>query len=53
MNISAKHVEVLIQCPRVLVVDDNPFMRNLVRGMLANTAPRRSSKPPTASPRLK
>jgi two-component system, chemotaxis family, chemotaxis protein CheY len=36
MNISAKHVEVLIQQLRVLVVDDNPFMRNLVRGMLAN-----------------
>jgi len=36
MNISAKHVEVLIQQLRVLVVDDNPFMRNLVRSMLAN-----------------
>ncbi len=36
MNISAKHVEALIQQLRVLVVDDNPFMRNLVRGMLAN-----------------
>ncbi len=36
MNISAKHVEVLIQQLRVLVVDDNPFMRNLVRGMLVN-----------------
>jgi two-component system chemotaxis response regulator CheY len=36
MNISAKHVEVLIQQLLVLVVDDNPFMRNLVRGMLAN-----------------
>ena len=35
MNINAKHVEVMIQQLRVLVVDDNPFMRNLVRGMLA------------------
>jgi CheY-like chemotaxis protein len=36
MNINAKQVDVLIQQLRVLVVDDNPFMRNLVRGMLAN-----------------
>ncbi len=36
MQINAKHVEVLIQQLRVLVVDDNPFMRNLVRNMLAN-----------------
>jgi CheY-like chemotaxis protein len=34
MNITAKQAEVLIQQLRVLVVDDNPFMRNLVRSML-------------------
>jgi CheY-like chemotaxis protein len=36
MNINAKHVHVLIQQLRVLVVDDNPFMRTLVRNMLSN-----------------
>jgi two-component system chemotaxis response regulator CheY len=36
MNISAKNVEALIRQLSVLVVDDKPFMRNLVRGMLAN-----------------
>ena len=36
MNINAKQVEGLLQQLSVLVVDDNPFMRNLVRGMLAN-----------------
>lgn len=35
-NISAKHVETMIQQLRVLVVDDNPFMRNLAHGMLGN-----------------
>lgn len=41
MQINAKHVEVLIQQLRVLVVDDNPFMRNLVRNMLANLGVRK------------
>jgi two-component system chemotaxis response regulator CheY len=41
MNINAKHVDVLIQQLRVLVVDDNPFMRNLVRNMLGNIGVRR------------
>jgi CheY-like chemotaxis protein len=36
MNINAKHVAVLIQQLRVLVVDDNPFMRTLVRNMLSS-----------------
>jgi two-component system chemotaxis response regulator CheY len=35
-KISAKHVETMIQQLRVLVVDDNPFMRNLMRNMLGN-----------------
>jgi len=41
MNINARHVDVLIQQLRVLVVDDNPFMRNLVRSMLANIGVRK------------
>jgi len=36
MNVTAKQAEILIQQLRVLVVDDNPFMRNLVRSMLTN-----------------
>ena len=36
MNLNAKHAEFLIQQLRVLVVDDNAFMRNLVRSLLAN-----------------
>jgi two-component system, chemotaxis family, chemotaxis protein CheY len=36
MNLTTKQVEVLIQQLRVLVVEDNPFMRNLVRSMLTN-----------------
>jgi CheY-like chemotaxis protein len=36
MGINAKQAEVLIQQLSVLVVDDNPFMRNVVRGLLAN-----------------
>lgn len=36
MNLTTKQVEVLIQQLCVLVVDDNPFMRNLVRSMLTN-----------------
>jgi two-component system chemotaxis response regulator CheY len=35
MTISAKQAEFLIQQLTLLVVDDNPFMRSLVRGMLA------------------
>jgi hypothetical protein len=34
MRINAKQAEYLIQQLRVLVVEDNPFMRNLVRNML-------------------
>ena len=36
MNLNAKHAEFLIQQLKVLVVDDNPFMRNMVRSMLGN-----------------
>src|SRR5450830_1222676 len=36
MTINAKHVEFLIQQLNVLVVDDNPFMRKIVRSMLNN-----------------
>jgi two-component system chemotaxis response regulator CheY len=36
MNLHAKHAEFLIQQLSVLVVDDNPFMRNIVRGLLGN-----------------
>src|SRR5271169_5097089 len=36
MRMNAKQAEVLIQQLRVLVVEDNPFMRNLVRTMLGN-----------------
>jgi two-component system, chemotaxis family, chemotaxis protein CheY len=41
MNLTTKQVEVLIQQLRVLVVDDNPFMRNLVRTMLTNIGVRK------------
>ena len=41
MNLTAKQAEVLIQQLRVLVVDDNPFMRNLVRSMLTNIGVRK------------
>ena len=34
MRMNAKQAEYLIQQLRVLVVEDNPFMRNLVRNML-------------------
>lgn len=34
MNLNAKRVEMLLQQLRVLVVDDNPFMREIVRGLL-------------------
>lgn len=36
MNIKGKHVESLIQQLSVLVVDDNVFMRRVVRGLLAH-----------------
>jgi two-component system chemotaxis response regulator CheY len=36
MRVNAKQAEFLIQQLRVLVVEDNPFMRNLVRNMLGN-----------------
>src|SRR5579885_2469315 len=36
MRMNAKQAEYLIQQLRVLLVEDNPFMRNLVRNMLAN-----------------
>jgi two-component system chemotaxis response regulator CheY len=36
MQLNASHVEFLIQQLRVLVVEDNPFMRKMVRGMLGN-----------------
>ncbi len=34
MNLNAKQVEFLIQQLTLLVVDDNPFMRNLVRSLV-------------------
>jgi len=34
MQISAQHAETLVQKLRVLVVDDNPFMRTVVRNLL-------------------
>ena len=36
MNLHAKQLEFLIQQLTLLVVDDNPFMRNLVRNLLVN-----------------
>lgn len=36
MNINAKQAEFLINQLTVLVVDDSPFMRDLVRGLLGN-----------------
>ncbi len=36
MNINSKQAEFLIHQLRVLVVDDNAFMRSVVRGLLAN-----------------
>jgi two-component system, chemotaxis family, chemotaxis protein CheY len=36
MTINAKQAEFLIQQLNVLVVDDNAFMRNIVRGLLGN-----------------
>ena len=36
MPINPKQAEVLLQQLHVLVVDDNPFMRTIVRGLLNN-----------------
>ena len=36
MNIHAKHADFLIQQLGVLVIDDNPFMRKIVRSLLTN-----------------
>src|SRR5476651_2486851 len=36
MTLNAKRAEFMIQQLTVLVVDDNPFMRNIVRGLLGN-----------------
>src|ERR1700693_5255473 len=36
MPINPTQAEILIQQLRVLVVDDNPFMRRVVRGLLTN-----------------
>ena len=36
MTINLRHAEVLLQQLHVLVVDDNPFMRTIVRGLLNN-----------------
>ena len=36
MNIHAKHSDFLIQQLGVLVIDDNPFMRKIVRSLLTN-----------------
>ncbi|MEJ2433633.1 MAG: response regulator [Pseudolabrys sp.] len=41
MNINAKQAEFLIQQLTLLVVDDNPFMRNLVRNLLLNIGVKR------------
>lgn len=42
MNINAKQAEFLINQLTVLVVDDSQFMRNLVRGLLANVGVKKS-----------
>jgi two-component system chemotaxis response regulator CheY len=36
VNINAQHAEFMIQQLTVLVVEDNPFMRSVVRGLLGN-----------------
>jgi len=41
MSIAPKHAEVLIQQLRVLVVDDSPFMRTVVRSLLSNIGVKR------------
>jgi CheY-like chemotaxis protein len=42
VNINAKQAEFLINQLTVLVVDDSQFMRNLVRGLLANIGVKKS-----------
>ena len=42
MNINAKQAEFLIQQLTMLVADDNPFMRNLVRSLLQNIGVKRT-----------
>jgi len=42
MTINAKQAEYLIQQLNVLVVDDNAFMRNMVRGLLGNIGVRKT-----------
>ena len=51
MNVNSKQAEFLIQQLRVLVVDDNAFMRKLVRSMLTNIGVKKYSRPATASTR--
>jgi CheY-like chemotaxis protein len=41
MRVNTKQAEYLIQQLRVLLVEDNPFMRNLVRNMLGNIGVKR------------
>ncbi len=49
MRVNAKRAEYLVQKLRVLLVEDNPFMRNLVRGMLGNIGVKKVYKSATAS----
>lgn len=44
MNINGKHADYLIQQLSVLVVDDNPFMRKIVRSLLANIGVKKISE---------
>jgi two-component system chemotaxis response regulator CheY len=41
MSINPKHAEALVQQLRVLVVDDSPFMRTVVRSLLINIGAKR------------
>ena len=41
MSINSKHAEGLVQQLRVLVVDDSPFMRAVVRSLLSNIGVKR------------
>ena len=42
MKINAKQAEFMIQQLNVLVIDDNQFMRNIVRGLLGNIGVKRT-----------
>jgi CheY-like chemotaxis protein len=44
MPINPKHAEVLVQQLRVLVVDDNPFMRTILRSLLSSIGVKRISE---------